>query len=82
MLTEEQRVRILGRVRIVLTQEDAFEFSASEPVDLGHRSLLTFHCRGAVHAALWPLHNTAAQFLHTSQEQRRVNFHFSVDGIM
>ena len=81
-LNEDQYKRILNRARALFVSNHVFVFSLSPPVALGRRAIVTFHAQSKVHAGLFSMHNTAAQFVVARREAWRQNFHLSVDGVL
>ena len=81
-LTEDQYKCILNRARALFVSNHVFVFSLPPPVALGRRAIVTFHAQSKVHAELFALHNTAAQFVVARREAWRQNFHLSVDGVL
>ena len=78
-LTPSQTTRLLNQVRAALALP--LRFADSPPIDCGHRFLLVVHVVTGLSQRWWGIQQSAASALGTTREQRRENFHMSIDAL-
>ncbi len=78
-LTPNQTTRLLNQVRAALALP--LRFADSPPIDCGHRFLLVVHVATGLSQRWWGIQQSAASALGTTREQRRENFHMSIDAL-
>ena len=78
-LTPLQTTRLLNKARAGLALP--LEFADCAPTDLGHRFLLVVHVATGLSSRWWGIQQCAVSALGATREQRRDNFHMSIDAL-